>query len=145
MVKNAEKKMCWNCDATVSMHFASCPYCGVDLSVEPPPEARFTFDGKSVGNPFQKAPQYREEIKVAAIQDPNQADQAEEEDSKKVGTQEILSFLLLLPGALLMLFALFILFFSNQGMLTLQWSQTTSYFYFITSLPLLYLGWKISR
>jgi hypothetical protein len=144
MNKATEKKMCWNCDATVSMHFASCPYCGVDLSVGPPSDARSPFESKAVGNPFQKAPHYSDEVKVA-VKDPNEVEEASAEEEKKIGSQEVLSFLLLLPGALLMLFALFILLFSNEGTLTLEWSQTTSYFYFITSLPLLYLGWKISR
>lgn len=138
MGKNNDKRMCWNCDASVSVHFASCPYCGVDLTADPPPQDQKPYQRNDLASPFQNA--FSENPKPQAA--PKNEDVAQETDSVK---QELFSLLLLLPGAVLLLFALFILIFSKDGSLTLEWTRSSSYFYFVTSIPLLYLGWKASR
>lgn len=139
MGKNNDKRMCWNCDASVSVHFASCPYCGVDLTADPPPQDQKPYQPNDIASPFQNASSSNAKSIPAA---PANEETVEEKDTVK---QELFSLLLLLPGAVLLLFALFILIFSKDGSLTLEWTRSSSYFYFVTSIPLLYLGWKASR
>ena len=64
-----------------------------------------------------------------------------EKDNKK----ELVALLLLIPGVAFFLFALLILFFSKEGVLTLQWKESFAYFYFIGALPLIILGIRALR
>ena len=68
--------------------------------------------------------------------------QESEVDEEKSGKREMIVFLLLLPGVVFFLFGLVLLLFSDEGALTLTWSQNLAIFYFLGSLPLIFLGWR---
>jgi len=139
-MKKSEKRICWNCDGDVSLHFTDCPYCGVDLTQVP--EHHITHH-KELGDPFQTA-----DVKsLLKGQDPFHADikkdlgisQNKLENSS--GKQDWLGMVLLLPGVVLCLFALFLLVFAEEGRLVLEWDQHLAYLYFLGAVPLVFLGW----
>lgn len=146
-MKKNEKRLCWNCDADVSLHLEQCPYCGADLNQ--PQERKIPYE--SLGSPFQQAPTTpfveKDNFAVSNEEWKNALDEQDlpEEDAKS-GRREVIALLLLLPGVVFCLFALLLFFFSNDGTLTLHWNQNMAYFYFLGAIPLIYLGWRaISR
>jgi hypothetical protein len=159
MTKKNDKRLCWNCEGNVSHHLAQCPYCGVDLTQ---PAAREESSFKGFGTPFQSAP--RSDIPQSPYERSQTKDFAvtvtEEEwnstlnagkehpkqaDASLTAKKEMMAFLLLLPGIVFFLFGLALIFFSNEGILTLRWNQDVAYFYFLGAFPLLYLGWRACR
>ncbi|NGX60909.1 MAG: hypothetical protein K940chlam9_00383 [Chlamydiae bacterium] len=154
MGKKNEKRLCWNCDGDVSYHLAQCPYCGVDLSQGKEREES-PFD--DFASPFQTAPTHDPasplppfgkifgQEAVAISEEVEEEEIASEEDSSLTTRKEMIALLLLLPGAVFLLFALALLLFSHEGVLTLQWNQSFAYFYLIGAVPLLYLGWRAFR
>lgn len=167
MNKKNDKKLCWNCDGSVSLQIDHCPYCGVDLTRENAIQETPSFSRKQdpvseqgpyLGHPFQRA--YQEESippppyanfensaeewvpKVQEEAPPQEQEEAAPETSNK---NDMIAFLLLLPGIVFFLFGLVLLFFSDDGVLTLEWNQSFAYFYFLGALPLLILGWRALR
>ncbi len=140
MNKN-EKRLCWNCDADVSLHLEKCPYCGVDLNQ--PITVDTPFQG--LGDPFQKAPT-QEKAPFSISQDEwekvlDEKEEEVEEPSEKASRKEAIALFLLLPGVVFCLFGLLLLLFSDDGTLTLRWNQNLAYFYFLGAIPLIFLGW----
>ena len=162
MTKKNEKKICWNCDGEISSHLERCPYCGVDITNPAPPNGCAPYKGEEMGSPFQQAPQNNEEDPFhfhprpaplgegsIAVSDEEWDDSLEEETEKEEisprSKREVIALLLLLPGVVFLLFGLLLLFFSKEGTLTLHWKQSLAFFYFLASLPLIYLGWRATR
>ncbi|MBS0623855.1 MAG: hypothetical protein JSS62_04455 [Verrucomicrobia bacterium] len=147
-MKKTEKRICWNCDGDVSHHFTDCPYCGVDLTRVPSDHASHP---RELGDPFQAAPQSATQPRnglAVSEQDWKQALDATVSSEKEPPIQvkrELVALLLLLPGIVFCLFALLLIFFSDDGVLALQWNQSLAYFYFLGAVPLIFLGWKILR
>ncbi len=147
MNKKNEKRLCWNCDGSVSLHLNQCPYCGVDLTSPggldeetyknhfASPFQTSLFDESPPPSPFGVEEQTLIEESVVA----------EEEDLSPTTRKEIIALLLFLPGIIFMLFGAALLLFSSDGMLTLRWKESFAYFYFIGSAPLLYLGYRALR
>lgn len=72
-------------------------------------------------------------------------DEREENGEGSPPRTDMIALLLLIPGVAFLLFGLAIMLFSRDGMLTLQWKQSFSLFYFIGAIPLLTLGWRALR
>jgi hypothetical protein len=158
MSKKNDKRLCWNCEGNVSHHLSQCPYCGVDLTQPKEREESNVFQG--FGSPFQSAPDQnipqppyaRTQTKDFIVTEEewnttlNQGkEESKEEDTAPTTKREIIAFLLIMPGIVFFLFALALIFFSNKGVLTLQWNQNVAYFYFLGAIPLIYLGWRALR
>lgn len=158
MNKKNDKRLCWNCDGDVSMHIAQCPFCGVDLSQVQPVGDTSSF--KNLASPFQSAPQGHavpsppyanvfsnnfsvpEEEWSQPLDGEKEESKEREEDLARATNKDMMALLLLLPGIVFSLFGLTLIFFSQEGVLTLQWNQNLAYFYFVGAAPLLYLGWR---
>lgn len=134
--KKNETRLCWSCEADVSFNEAKCPFCGVDL--------------EAISSSPEKTPE-KEPMKV--VSDPafsvtkeewNVALEKEVEKPEPL-KNEMISLLLLLPGVVFFLFGLALLFFAEGGVLHLKWKADFAYFYFIGSLPLLFLGWRLLK
>lgn len=159
MSKKNEKRMCWSCDAEVSYHLTKCPYCTADVtkpSMRMHQESLFKQES-SFASPFQTAPKESKQAPSLFSSDyfpdqftssPEVASPAAEEEvveKEEGGTsnkKEMSIFLLLLPGIVFFLFGLILLLFSEGGVLTLSWNQNLALFYFLASLPLMYIGWR---
>ena len=50
--------------------------------------------------------------------------------------------LLLLPGSFFLFFGMILLFFSNDGTLSLEWNAHYWFFYLLLAAPLIYYGWR---
>lgn len=158
MTKKNEKRLCWNCEGNVSHHLPQCPYCGVDVTQPPVRDENSLFRG--FGSPFQRAPNQeipeppyaREQTQDFTVTEEEwssalneEKSQAKEEGAPTSSKREMIALLLLLPGVVFFLFGLALTLFSTEGILALQWNQNVAYFYFLGSVPLLYLGWRAFR
>jgi hypothetical protein len=163
MPKKNDKRLCWNCDGSVSLHLSQCPYCGVDLSLTPEangdknPFQNFTSPFQSSASIDQSIPKppfanvFSQDTSVSE-EEWNQslgeeADGIKSEDIELSTTtkREMIALLLLLPGVVFFLFGLALILFSSEGVLTLEWNQSFAYFYFLGAVPLLFLGWRALR
>lgn len=154
MAKKNDKKLCWNCDANVGIHFEDCPYCGVNLAKgeeekipslkrktpfgpteksdnipKPPYASKFSGDTSASDEEWRKGPD-------------QQTDEMQEVVSNK---NELFALLLLLPGIVFFLFGLILMLFSHDGTLTLRWSDHFAYLYFIGAIPLIFIGWRFLK
>lgn len=168
MSKKTDKRLCWNCDGSLSLHLTQCPYCGVDSSQVPPHVSEKTGEKKafsSFSTPYQNIsnldssipkPPYAtekfyqnanvsEEEWNRALGEENEDPRDEEEGVATFAKWDMIALLLLLPGVVLFLFGLALFFFSSDGLLTLEWNASFAYFYFLGSVPLLFLGWRALR
>jgi len=159
MTKKNEKRICWNCDGVVSLHLEACPYCGVDISNPAPHEGEHhPHKEEEMGSPFQKAPRSEDDPfhfhprlatpsdATVAVTDDEWKNSLENEEEEAVPMKGgVMALVLLLPGIGFLLFSLFLLFFSKEGVLVLHWKQSMAFFYFLGSLPLIYFGWRIAK
>ncbi len=147
MNKPSKKRLCWNCEGSVSLEAETCPYCGV--SVVPA-----TLENVNVG--FM--PSYRMgEVQDSAIpRSPYEDDEAEpgqqepgQEISKELEEDEpafdefqrtLLATVLLLTGSVFFLFGLALMLFSHNGVLSLQWDSSLWFVYTALAVPLLFFG-----
>lgn len=141
------KKLCWNCEGSVSLSEETCPFCGV--SVVPaflegagaefaPPYSTY----KEKDNSIPKSPYGFHEDKgdLDIQQQPKEADEAEPalDEFKRVA----LSLTFLLCGSVFLLFSLALGLFSHNGIFTLQWDANYWFIYTLLALPLLFVGWR---
>ena len=128
MKKN--QKLCWNCEGEVDKDAIVCLFCGADLSAQPsvPVTPPYRAAALSEEMPEESSPKVHAKEAVAPV---------ENTPSSPV------ALFFLLPGAIFLLFSLLLVFFSSDGVLTLQWSSRTWYLYFVASLPLFYFGYRL--
>lgn len=143
-----KKKLCWNCDGNVSIAMDNCPYCGVYLQ----PEEERTFWNTASTQKAQDlpAPVYKIHEEEETIEESSSEAEGKEEETPIADT--LLSFakikrdtfatLFLMSGSLFFLFSLLLLLFSQDGKLTLEWSEELWIYFLVLSTPLLYFGWK---
>lgn len=148
------RKLCFNCDASVHTHATKCPYCGTELSegamhaVAPPPPyappesepvvTRRVVTPPPPYNPTPLTEPTPSQPQPSAIEVPPPPKREVVVNSRAA----ILPMLLLLPGAFFMLFGAILILFSSDGTLTLRWNAHYWVLYLAFSLPLLYFGWR---
>lgn len=122
------KKLCPHCEGEIDKDAIYCLYCGTELgsqNFESPPQEQTQIP----------APPYRTSARVE--------EKVEEHPEE---TQEpTLSFALLLVGSLLFVFALFLLFFSTDGQLTLKWDASYWFVYLLVAVPLFFFGLRLLK
>lgn len=144
--KSPRKRLCWNCEGSVSIAEEICPFCGV--SVVPaflegagthfaPPYS--TSDQKDFDPP--KSP-YSIDVELPQLADNETREPEEEEPSFDEFKRVVVAVLLLLSGSVFFLFSLALGLFSRNGVFTLHWNGTIWFVYMFLALPLLFLGWK---
>lgn len=159
MGKKSEKKLCWNCDGYVSQHLQICPYCNSDLNKNEAPSLQrktpFGQPNKSKNDAIPKPLYPREMLSQEVPPGVNQGWKKASEELKETenvtaveapsNKNELMGLLLLLPGVVLLLFSFVLLFFSKNGVLSLQWNEQFAYFYFLGAIPLLVIGWRFLK
>lgn len=137
MTTKKSKKLCWNCEGELERDAILCRYCGVnvlhvacqetsgeDLQVPPPPYAAHASNQLEEASPS-----------------------SEDNDTMPTTRKHfsLTGLLSLVLASFFFLFAFFLLFFSKEGVLTLQWDASYWLFYILFSLPFFFLGWRFSR
>lgn len=145
-----KKKLCWNCEGSVSRQIENCPYCGVYLhTFDSPIEALWK---PSQEETIEEVPKPLYQISDSESSSQEQGTQSESHTSgapsiswKKFSEhfqQELFPILFLMAGSICLLFGIVLTLFSHDGILTLVWKQEQGYFFLLFALPLLLLGWK---
>lgn len=146
------QKMCWNCDADVSVDATYCPFCGTDLmttSVEAPIEDMAMGEEHSVEESIAalyKPPYTSRQPEGHGRIKPRAATQADfyEDDKKaqrRLGGGWALIFLSL--GSYLLAFGLLLLFLGTDGTLTLEWNARVWFIYCVIAFPLIVVGARL--
>ncbi len=158
------QKMCTSCDGRVPFEAIACPYCSSDLSKVPEMEVPKQdplsrnqaiqdsltslyappYKGKKTEAP--KAPPPKEPRIIAPAHHggtaalPGTLPREEAED--KVGKTILISILTLSAGSVFFILGLLQIFFSEQGVLRLEWNTKYWFIYMLASLPMLYWGYR---
>lgn len=142
MKAKKRQKLCYNCEGEVDLDVIVCPFCAADLREEKPEQSSPPYhhhlknlDTQKALYPSSHTPPEREEVAAPELAITEEEDETETRSSYA-------PIILLTFGAQLLLLGLFMLLFSNQGTLTLQWDTRFWYFYLLASLPLLIFGYK---
>lgn len=123
------KKLCPHCEGEIDKDALYCLYCGADLG------SNLTLDSsKEVPEPLYRSKPQESTQEVV-----------HEEDEDISASSSVMSLPLLLSGLLLLVFSLFLLFFSEDGYLTLTWDASFWFVYLLAGLPLALFGWKLLK
>ncbi len=161
-IANHTSKMCWNCDGHVSVEAQFCPFCGSNLiedlkSLDDGPASEkqlsnlynppYSPTRSSLGIPSyetQEESMYEEDVD----DEMDRSYQFEDEESFERDVKSepgVWPLLFLSLGMNLMTLGLLLFFFSDRGVLTLEWNSHFWFIYCILSTPLLAFGWKLLR
>lgn len=152
MKTKKRQKMCYNCEGEVDLDVIVCPFCAADLRVERPEMQRPAYDASlSVKNlnthqslyPPQYVSNANEEEETTQehpqySQDHEMIAPVEEIEQKSIFGPTILLTL----GLQFLLFGLFMLFFSYDGLMTFQLDARLWFFYLLAAVPLLIFGYR---
>jgi len=161
MKPNERQKMCATCDGRIPLDANLCPYCSTEQgtsgqvylqhksiqesltsSLYPPPYA-----AKNTSNPsqFQEPMSEKRSEKKFQTAPVASSPHISLDNTEEQSVEEKNSFwplLLLSVGANLLVLGLLQFFFSDNGLLTLQWDSSYWFIYCLAALPLFYLGFK---
>lgn len=167
-------KMCPNCDGSIPHNATVCPYCGAEqvdpetnsaqmqlfkhqslqdslTSLYKPPYSQRAQSYDTQQEPEQPAPKKPELFKeVKSVSSGiSQAAMAHAaagaEEGEKAKGSPIVPILLMFAGSNLCILGLLQFFFSEGGLLKLEWDASYWFIYCLISLPLLYLGYKKAK
>ena len=158
------QKMCTSCDGRVPFESDVCPYCSSDLSkvqemetLKPDSFSRNQAIQESLTSLY--APPYKGKKTETPTKIPQKETRAappahhggtaalpgtlpREGAEEKVGKTILLSILALSLGSVFFILGLLQVFFSEQGVLRLEWSTKYWFIYLLGSLPILYFGYR---
>lgn len=145
-----KKKLCWNCEGSVSREVDNCPYCGV-----------YVYSGEQEDYSNWNAGYHSEDSRAGEIPDPiyrvpkehgieNNEDEVISSEASSFSSSDILThlkkevfpILFLMTGSVFFLFGVVLLLFSQNGTLVLQWQSQNGYYFFLLAFPLVAFGWK---
>lgn len=148
--------MCSNCDGRIPVEASQCPYCGAVSSGQfyaSPADSQVSHQALQDSltalytPPYAaKQPPVEEKKKTPSFQEAV-VDKQESSLPTSVDNEEqemgiFWPMLLMSVGGIFMVLGLLQFFFSDQGVLTLEWSSAYWFFYCLISLPLLYFGFQ---
>ncbi len=172
MKPTERQKLCPNCDGNVPIEAAVCPYCAADLSgqteKDSAPSQAVLFKNQSLQEslaslytpPYssssaapsapkapvfkEAAPKRAESAYKSAPPPPSPTPAATEMAVPEEATDKasVLSILLLSLSGVLLTLGLIQFFFSNNGVLRLEWDASYWFIYCLGALPLFYFGYK---
>lgn len=150
MKKASKKRLCWNCEGSVTVDAETCPYCGVSVvpasldtmssGFMPSYKQGELSDGAIPKSPYSFAVQ--SESSEGIIEKDEDEIEEEHQAPHDEFQRTLLATVFLLTGSVFFIFGLALMLFSEQGMLTLQWDATLWFIYLLVALPMLLLGWK---
>ena len=131
-----QKKICWNCEGNVSREADNCTYCGVYLHAI---DEDTSFSRTPSLYPLhQPQPSVQEENPAENTEDFSFGSSHSLLDRLK---RDLFPLLFLMMGSVFFLFGIVLLLFSQNGVLTLQWEQTDGFYFFLSALPFMAIGW----
>ncbi len=142
------QKMCSNCDGRVAIDSLECPYCGTDFpegtkqaAAQGPLFKNQTLQDSlaSLYTPPYSQPKKNVSPEPTLVQEP-ELPQEEETGSQEKGTFWAL-FALIVAGNLFTI-GMLQFFFSDHGLLRLEWDSGYWFLYCLIALPLAYFGLK---
>lgn len=148
MNNSLKKRLCWNCEGSVSIAEETCPFCGV--SVVPaflegtnnsfaPPYAMGNSQSASIPrSPYDAEPEAKDLLETAARVKESEEDEPATDEFKRV----MIAVTLLLSGSVFFMFGIVLALFSHDGLLTLQWDGAYWYIYTALAIPLFFFGWR---
>jgi len=139
MKPKKRQKLCHHCEADVDLDVIVCPFCAADLREEKP-EQQTRAAAPAMAKMGDGSGLYPGSYVVKGVPEDVVTEQAEETEKSPVS-----GVVLCTLGAQLLLLALMMLFFSDGGKLTLQWSAKWWPLYLVGSVPLLFFGMKSLR
>lgn len=140
-----KQKLCWNCEASVSLAEENCPYCAVYLG---PATITGYEEEEELAPPYKM--EETQEVPASPFEAEKPVAKKEEyvEDEPLVhqsnGEMSVVAIpmSLLLGGTVFFLFGIILYLFSREGVFTLHWNGEYWYLYQLLALPMLYFGWK---
>lgn len=146
------QKVCSNCDGRIPMNAKECIYCGAEQpeQAETPLFKQQTLQ-ESLSSLY--APPYaaknqnyfenQEEISRKASPEPMTATASTfEEETEESVKSNFLPLFLIVIGTNLFTIGLLQLFFSTDGLLSLEWDSSYWFFYCLAAVPMCYFGYK---
>lgn len=143
-----KKKLCWNCEGSVTRDIDNCPYCGVYLhATETENDSAWNPSYDSTKTEEVPSPLYQISSDPS-IQEENFND--EFLDAKQTMSfsliaklkEDLFPILFLMMGSVFFLFGIILFLFSKNGVLTLQWESDYGFYFLFLAVPLLLLGWR---
>ena len=166
MTEKMRRKMCYHCDAELSLDATYCPFCGTDLQSSTQKDEgksmdETMFSSKSLDEslaalytpPYSKRDHEGFGIPDAAVPSEQMNFSYEDEalDSEDYEEEPLVKrklgggwpLILLSIGGQLLTLGLLLFFFSSGGKLTLEWNSRYWFLYCFASFPILYFGWRM--
>jgi hypothetical protein len=149
MNRHEKKKLCWNCEGSVSFSEETCPYCGVSVvpaflegaEVEFAPPYKMAQENSEIPkSPFDLHNDQEDianELQREQVNEVITSEQPDVDEFKRVA----IAMILLLSGSVFFLFSLALGLFSHHGTFTLQWDASYWFVYSFLALPMLFFGW----
>lgn len=148
MSKSQKKRLCWNCEGSISFQEEVCPFCGVSVvpaflegteaNFAPPYSMNSEKDFGIPRSPYDTSDdKTHSEADDSSIKDENDPEPTLDEFKRTV-----LAVVLLLSGSVFFLFGLALALFSQNGIFTLHWNGNIWFAYTLLALPLLFIGWR---
>lgn len=136
MKPKKRQKLCYNCEGEVDLDVIVCPFCAADLREEKPEMQRSSY--VSTVKQLHAEPQ---PYKIAEEPQENVVQTVAEEDPAP--TQSLfLPLALFTLGVQVFLLGLFLVLFSERGLLILKWDARLWFLYIFASIPLLIFGYR---
>ncbi len=139
MNQKKKMKLCAHCDGEVDLDVVVCPYCGSNLSEVNSQNKTFSGLKKNFEDPLSSLypPPYQPKTPepVAKV--------LEEETEKETKPSLLIPTLIFSLGINILLFGLYLLFFSSKGELFLHFNAELWFVYLMLGAPLSYLGYKM--
>ncbi|HEV8052297.1 MAG TPA: hypothetical protein VGP47_07375 [Parachlamydiaceae bacterium] len=147
MNKSEKKRLCWNCEGSVSISEETCPFCGVSVipaflegagaEFAPPYSNHSVSDFGIPKSPFAMNDENVEAESPTATKEIDDTEPLLDE-FKRVA----IAVTLLLSGSVFFMFSMALGLFSHNDILTLRWDGSYWYIYTVVALPLLFIGWR---
>jgi hypothetical protein len=156
-MEQERQKMCWNCDADVSVGATYCPFCGTDLmvpnEVEKVKEPIYRSEGGQENLASLYKPPYASNREEDLLHSAEMHRVSSENDltaflveEKKDPTARLgygWSLIFLSVGTFLVTLSLLLLFLSTDGKLILEFNARSWFLYGASGAPLLFLGYRL--
>jgi hypothetical protein len=149
MNMNQKKKMklCAHCDGQVEFDMMLCPYCGNNLSEVKDPASKSFSAGvkKNLSTEETLSSLYPPPYQPKNVSPQVKAIEPEEECVEKTESKPsiLIPTLIFSLGINILLFGLYLIFFSSKGEIFLHFNSDLWFVYLLMGAPLSYIGYKM--
>lgn len=142
------KKMCIFCHAQVAVDARICPFCRAHFDqvasqterMKPVEKNRSTLTEKQTLDSLYPPPY---QPKMERIEEDAEEEKIVEKKEVSKSSSLLIPIFLFSVGSQLLIFSIFLLLFSEEGMLFLRWKASLWYLYLLVSVGFLYTGYYL--